>query len=114
MTDVLYTPEVSKSAVITEQSLTSVIESIGKTDVLYTPEVGRSAVFTEQPLTSVIESLARQGPPGPPGPQGPSGESLIAGKLVQVQQLAMSDMLEFNGTVWVNVPKPDITDGGNF
>lgn len=78
------------------------------TDVIYTPEAPSTIVVTEQASPSVIVSPGKQGPPGPPG------GTLIAGKFVQVQQLQALDMLEFNGTVWVNVPKPDITDGGNF
>lgn len=78
------------------------------TDMGYTPETPGIIVVTEQSPPSVIVSEGRQGPPGPPG------ESLIAGKFVQVQQLSAQDMLEFNGNVWVNVPKIEVTDGGNF
>ena len=64
--------------------------------------------FNHQPQT--IEIVAQ----GPQGPQGPPGNSTIGGLGVEIEGIAVGDVLAFAGSNWTNRRQAELTDGGNF
>ena len=54
------------------------------------------------------------GPQGPQGEQGPQGPNSIAGYTFQMTNPTPGDLVIFDGSYWVNEPKQNILDGGNF
>lgn len=79
-------------------------------------------VLLADPLPTTL-TAGLQGPPGAPGAAGlpgaagqpgPPGGTFLDGYTVLLGALAPGDHLEFVADVWTNIPKPTITDGGNF
>lgn len=65
----------------------------------------QTLVITEVPPAEIV-AVAEQGPSGP---------SSIGGYGITVDTATPGDLLMFgNQNTWVNVPKTQITDGGNF
>lgn len=65
----------------------------------------QTVVITEEPPPEVLAVAA----------QGPAGPSDIGGYGITIDTATPGDLLMFgNQNTWVNVPKTQITDGGNF
>lgn len=73
-------------------------------EIVEVPDSQTVVVTEEQPAEIISEGV--QGPPGP---------SAIGGFGFELTNPAPGDMLVLSGTnKWTNVPKTEITDGGNF
>ena len=65
----------------------------------------QTVVIAEEPPPEVVAV----------GTQGPAGPGEIGGYGIAVDSAMPGDLLMFgNQNTWVNVPKTQITDGGNF
>jgi hypothetical protein len=75
-------------------------------EIVEVPDQQTVVVTEEQPAEIITEGF--QGPPGP-------AITTIGGLTVAAQNAAPGDLLMVGtNNSWVNVPKTEITDGGNF
>lgn len=74
-------------------------------------------MYTQQGPAGPTGATGPAGPTGatgPAGPTGPSGANYLGGYLVTMSSVTNEDVVQFNGTNWVNRQPSLITDGGNF
>lgn len=74
------------------------------TDLVEVLVDGKAVVEVTETPVAVVESVDA-------GPAGPNG---IAGYTFQMQNPTPGDLVMFDGSYWVNEPKHNIFDGGNF
>jgi hypothetical protein len=86
-----------------------------------TVEVIRSVIEIEDNGSTVeiaqvknVVEITEVGIQGAKGDKGDPGDNYIGGYGVDLQGLAVGDVLQFGGAAWVNTPQTEITDGGNF
>lgn len=73
-------------------------------EIVEVPDSQTVVVTEEQPAEIISEGV--QGPPGP---------ATIGGLAIQITNPTPGDLLALgNANKWTNVPKTEITDGGNF
>ena len=73
-------------------------------EIVEVPDSQTVVVTEEQPAEIISEGV--QGPPGP---------TTIGGLAIQITNPTPGDLLALgNANKWTNVPKTEITDGGNF
>lgn len=94
------------SVIITSAPMCSVSIQSNATTI----EVGMTSIGIRGPVGPAGPAGAT-GPQGPPGPPGPNS---IGGYPITVSSLQSSDLIQFSGVVWQNVPKSSIVDGGIF
>jgi len=75
-----------------------------------TIEVGMTSIGIRGP----VGPAGPAGATGPAGPQGPPGPNSIGGYPITVSSLQSSDLIQFSGIAWQNVPQSSIVDGGIF
>lgn len=97
------------SVIITSAPMCSVSIQSNATTI----EVGMTSIGIRGPVGPAGPAGAT-GPQGPPGPPGPPGPNSIGGYPITVSSLQSSDLIQFSGVVWQNVPKSSIVDGGIF
>ena len=78
-----------------------------------TIEVGMTSIGIRGPVGPAGPAGAT-GPTGPQGPPGPPGPNSIGGYPITVSTLQSSDLIQFSGIAWQNVPQSSIVDGGIF
>jgi hypothetical protein len=78
-----------------------------------TIEVGMTSIGIRGPVGPAGPAGAT-GPAGPQGPPGPPGPNSIGGYPITVSSLQSSDLIQFSGIAWQNVPQSSIVDGGIF
>lgn len=81
-----------------------------------TIEVGMTSIGIRGPVgpAGPAGATGPAGPQGPPGPPGPPGPNSIGGYPITVSSLQSSDLIQFSGIAWQNVPQSSIVDGGIF
>ena len=94
------------SIVITSAPMCSVSIQSNTTTI----EVGMTSIGLRGPAGPV----GATGPAGPQGPPGPQGPNSIGGYPITVSTLQTSDLIQFSGVAWQNVPQSSIVDGGIF
>lgn len=94
------------SIVITSAPMCSVSIQSNATTI----EVGMTSIGLRGP----VGPAGPAGATGPAGPQGPPGPNSIGGYPITVSSLQSSDLIQFSGIAWQNVPQSSIVDGGIF
>jgi hypothetical protein len=97
------------SIVITSAPMCSVSIQSNATTI----EVGMTSIGIRGPVGPAGPAGAT-GPAGPQGPPGPPGPNSIGGYPITIASLQTSDLIQFSGVVWQNVPQSSIVDGGIF
>jgi type IV secretory pathway TrbL component len=77
-----------------------------------TASVSGSGVVTASVASSVVSASASGGI-GPQGPAGTASAGLGDLTSVNLSSVQNGDVLQYNGTKWVNVPQTQLVDGGN-
>lgn len=100
-----------------------------KLEAIEASRIGIGTVRTGDPGSSVSVEIDREqgsqslnfiipsgetGPQGQQGEVGPQGPNSIAGYTFQMNNPTPGDLVIFDGSYWVNEPKQNISDGGNF
>lgn len=75
-----------------------------------TIEVGMTSIGLRGPAGPA----GATGPAGPQGPPGPPGPNSIGGYPITIGSVQSSDLIQFSGVAWQNVPQSSIVDGGTF
>lgn len=94
------------SIVITPAPLCSVSIQSNTTTI----EVGMTSIGLRGPAGPA----GATGPAGPQGPPGPPGPNSIGGYPITISSPQSSDLIQFSGVAWQNVPQSSIVDGGTF
>ena len=97
------------SIVITSAPMCSVSIQSSTTTI----EVGMTSIGLRGPV-GPAGATGPTGPTGPQGPPGPPGPNSIGGYPITVSTLQTSDLIQFSGMAWQNVPQSSIVDGGIF
>ena len=97
------------SIVITSAPMCSVLIQSSTTTI----EVGMTSIGLRGPV-GPAGATGPTGPTGPQGPPGPPGPNSIGGYPITVSTLQTSDLIQFSGIAWQNVPQSSIVDGGIF
>jgi hypothetical protein len=77
-----------------------------------TASVSGSGSINASVGSSVVSASVGNGI-GPQGPAGTAGAGLGDLTSVNLSSVQNGDVLQYNGTKWVNVPQTQIVDGGN-
>lgn len=97
------------SIVITSAPMCSVSIQSNATTI----EVGMTSIGLRGPA-GPAGPVGATGPAGPQGPPGPPGPNSIGGYPITIGSLQSSDLIQFSGIAWQNVPQSSIVDGGIF
>lgn len=82
-------------------------------NIIVNQVTSEESLITVETVNAEIFNVITEGLQGPPGPPGPSG---IDGYVVSIALPEEGDLLTFNAnnSIWTNVNRTSVSDGGNF
>ena len=79
-------------------------------NIIVNQVTSEESLITVETVNAEIFNVITEGLQGPPGPSG------IDGYVVSIALPEEGDLLTFNAnnSIWINVRRTDVSDGGNF